>query len=90
MAPSPNRRELVLDHGRVFVEVPLLMTDDELAGVFEAFVKEVRGRPPKGPAEPPKGSPLPPLPRRDPKKPGILSQMRPKSNLPPFRSRKPK
>jgi hypothetical protein len=30
MAPSPNRRELVLDHGRVFIEVPRLMTDDEL------------------------------------------------------------
>jgi hypothetical protein len=45
------RRELYLGHGRVFVETPLLMTDDELASVFEAFVKEVRGRAPKGPAE---------------------------------------
>jgi hypothetical protein len=36
MAPPPNRRELVLDQGRVFVEVPRLMTDDELADVFEA------------------------------------------------------
>jgi hypothetical protein len=24
------RRELVLDHGRVFIEVPRLMTDDEI------------------------------------------------------------
>jgi hypothetical protein len=32
------RRELVLDHGRVFIEVPRLMTDDELAVIFEAFV----------------------------------------------------
>jgi hypothetical protein len=29
----------VLDHGRVYVEVPRLMTDDEFADVFEAFVK---------------------------------------------------
>jgi hypothetical protein len=69
MARSPNHRELVLDHGRVFVEVPGLMTDEELAAVFEAFVKDVRGRAPKAPAEPPeppKGSPLPP--HRYPKK----------------------
>jgi hypothetical protein len=66
----------VLDHGRVFVEVPRLMTDDELAAVFEAFVKDVRGRRfgwPAEPPEPPKGSalavasrPLPP--HRYPKK----------------------
>jgi hypothetical protein len=67
MAPPPNRRELVLDQGRVLVEVPRLMTDDELAGVFESFVKEVRGRLPKAPAEPPEPkSPLPP--HRYPKK----------------------
>jgi hypothetical protein len=63
MAPPPNRRELLLDNGKVFVEVPQLMTDDELVAVFERFIAEVRGRPPKGPAEPPeppKGSPLPP------------------------------
>jgi hypothetical protein len=46
MAP-PNRRELVLDHGRVFVGAPRLMTDEELASAFEAFVKEVRRAPPK-------------------------------------------
>jgi hypothetical protein len=60
---------LVLDHGRVFIDTPRLMTDDELADVFEEFVKEVRARPPKAPAEPPeppKGSPLPP--HRYPKK----------------------
>jgi hypothetical protein len=69
MATTPNRRELVLDHGRVFVEVPLLMTDDELVAVFEDFIAEVHGRLPKAPApppEPPKGSPLPP--HRYPKK----------------------
>jgi hypothetical protein len=68
MAPSPNRRELVLDNGKVFVEVLQLMTDDELAAVFKGFVKEVRGRPkaPAEPPEPPKGSPLPP--HRYPKK----------------------
>jgi hypothetical protein len=32
MAPSPNRRELVLDHGRVFIEVPQLMTDECIIG----------------------------------------------------------
>jgi hypothetical protein len=46
MATTPNRRELLLDHGRVFVEVPQLTTDEELAAVFEAFVKEVRGQAP--------------------------------------------
>jgi hypothetical protein len=76
MAPPPNRRELVLDNGKVLVEVPQLMTDDELVAVFERFIAEVRGRvaervqtTPKGPAEPPeppKGSPLPP--HRYPKK----------------------
>jgi hypothetical protein len=29
---------LFLDNGRVFVETPRLMTDDELARVFEAFI----------------------------------------------------
>jgi hypothetical protein len=76
MAPSPNRRELVLDHGRVFVEVPGLMTDDELVAVFEDFIAEVHGRvaeraqatpkAPPEPPEPPKGNPLPP--HRYPKK----------------------
>jgi hypothetical protein len=66
MATTPNRRDLVLDHGRVFVEVPRLMTDEELAVIFEAFVKEVRGQAPKAPPEPPEGSPLPP--HRYPKK----------------------
>jgi hypothetical protein len=66
--PKPQSRQVFLDHGRVFIEVPGLMTDEELAAVFEAFVKEVRGRapaPPK-PPEPSKGSPLPPF--RYPKK----------------------
>jgi hypothetical protein len=62
MARSPNRRELVLDDSRVFVELPMLMTDEELAAVFEAFVKEVRGRPPKAPAAPPKPQPSSQLP----------------------------
>jgi hypothetical protein len=38
---------LFLDHGRVFIEVPRLMTDDKLAGVLAAFVEMVRARPPK-------------------------------------------
>jgi hypothetical protein len=68
------RHELYLDHGRVFVEAPRLMTDDELVAVFEDFIAEVHGRvaeraeaTPKAPAESPKpGSPLPP--HRYPKK----------------------
>jgi hypothetical protein len=48
MATPPDRRELVLDNRKVFVDVPRLMTDGELAGVFERFIAEVRGRPPKG------------------------------------------
>jgi ATP-dependent DNA ligase len=39
-----NRRALFLDHGRIFVEVPLLMTDNEFVAVFEDFVAEVHGR----------------------------------------------
>jgi hypothetical protein len=48
MATPPDRRELVLDNRKVFVDVPRLMTDGELADVFERFIAEVRGRPPKG------------------------------------------
>jgi hypothetical protein len=64
MAPRP-RRELFLNHGRVFVEVPRLITDDEPANVLERFVQEVRGRSPKPPASPPpepRHSPLPAFP----------------------------
>jgi hypothetical protein len=46
MAPRP-RRELFLDHGRVFIEVPQLMSDQELADVLAAFVETVRARPAK-------------------------------------------
>jgi hypothetical protein len=67
--PKPQPRQVFLDHGRVFVEVPLLMTNNELVAVFEDFIAEVHGRLRKAPAqppEPPKGSPLPP--HRYPKK----------------------
>jgi hypothetical protein len=47
MVTPRNRRELVLDHGRVFIEVPRLMTDKELADVLAAFVETVRARPAK-------------------------------------------
>jgi hypothetical protein len=61
------RRELYLDHSRVYVEVPRLMTDDELVAVFEDFIAEVHlPKAPAKPPEPPKGSPLPP--HRYPKK----------------------
>jgi hypothetical protein len=39
-----SRRELYLDHGRVSIECPRLMSDEELADVLEAFVKDVRVR----------------------------------------------
>jgi hypothetical protein len=70
MATPRNRRELFLDDGRVFVEVPRLMTDEELATVFEAFVAEVRGRSPKPPTEPaprPPASSLPAFRKRKPR-----------------------
>jgi hypothetical protein len=47
MVTPRSRRELGLDHGRVFIEVPRLMTDEELAAVVEAFAHEVRSRPAK-------------------------------------------
>jgi hypothetical protein len=50
MAAPPHRRERFLDHGRVFIETPLLMTGDELADVLTAFVAEVRARQPEAPA----------------------------------------
>jgi hypothetical protein len=51
MATAPNRREVFLDHGRVFIETPRLMTDSELADVLAAFVAEIRARSPKAPAQ---------------------------------------
>jgi hypothetical protein len=42
-----SRRETCLDHRHVTIECPRLMTDVELAGVLEAFIAEVRARPPK-------------------------------------------
>jgi hypothetical protein len=62
-----SRRELYLDHGRVFIEVPRLMTDRELADVLEAFVKVVRGRAPKAPAPEPQPSTLPAFRKRKPR-----------------------
>jgi hypothetical protein len=52
MATPPIKGELFLDHGRVFVETPRLMTDSELADVLAAFVAEIKARPPK-PNQPP-------------------------------------
>jgi hypothetical protein len=57
-----NGRELFLDHGRVFVETPRLMSDDELAVVFEAFIDQVRSRTPKSPAPTAPDQPRSPLP----------------------------
>jgi hypothetical protein len=50
--PAKTRREVNLDHGRVTVECPRLMSDAELADVLAAFVKEVRARPPKAHGKP--------------------------------------
>jgi hypothetical protein len=47
----------VLDDGRVFIEVPPLMTDEELAVIFERLIADARGRAPKAPADPPKEQP---------------------------------
>jgi hypothetical protein len=55
-------KSLFLDNGRVFVEVPRLMTDEELATVFEAFAAEVRGRSPKTPTDAAPRSPASSLP----------------------------
>jgi hypothetical protein len=69
MATPAHRRELVLDNGRVFVEVPGLMTDDELADVLAAFVDRVRARPPKPslPVTQVRPSPLPAFRKRKPR-----------------------
>jgi hypothetical protein len=41
---SPTiRRELILDHGRVIIECPRLMTNADLADILAAFVDQVRG-----------------------------------------------
>jgi hypothetical protein len=45
--PSTIRRQIFLDHGRVQIDLPRLMTDEQLATVLEEFVKEVRARPRK-------------------------------------------
>jgi hypothetical protein len=41
--PEPKRREIYLD-GHVAIECPLLMSDDELAVILEAFVKTIHER----------------------------------------------
>jgi hypothetical protein len=43
----PIRREIYLDHGRIQIECPRLMSDAELAEVLKAFVTEIEVRPPK-------------------------------------------
>jgi hypothetical protein len=43
----PTRREIFLDHGRVQIECPRLMSDAELAEVLKAFIAEIEARPPK-------------------------------------------
>jgi hypothetical protein len=52
--PAKTRREVNLDHGRVTVECPRLMSDAELADVLAVFIEEVKARAAKAvmPAEP--------------------------------------
>jgi hypothetical protein len=62
MPPPTIRRQIFLDHGRVQIDLPRLMTDDQLAEVLEVFIRDVKGhgtKEPEGkPPEPP--STLPP------------------------------
>jgi hypothetical protein len=62
-----SRRELFLDHGRVTIEWPRLMSDEELAEMLAAFVETIRARPPKPslPVSPPPGT-LPAFRKRKP------------------------
>jgi hypothetical protein len=47
-ATSCSRRLKAHDcHGRVTIQCPRFMTDDQLAEVLEAFVKDVKGAPPR-------------------------------------------
>ena len=61
MMPPTIRRQIFLDHGRVQIDLPRLMTDAQLAEVLEEFAKEVRARPRKEspPASQPEPSRLP-------------------------------
>jgi hypothetical protein len=46
---DPKPRKIFLNNGRVIIECPLLMLDDELATALEAFVQKVRARPRREP-----------------------------------------
>jgi hypothetical protein len=63
-----SRRELFLDHGRVTIECPRLMSDEELAEVLADFVVQVKSRAPKPPlpVSPPPGT-LPAFRKRKPR-----------------------
>jgi hypothetical protein len=41
--PSTIRRQIFLDHRRAQIDLPRLMTDEQLATKLEEFLKEVRG-----------------------------------------------
>jgi hypothetical protein len=62
-----SRRELFLDHGRVSIECPRLMSDEELAEVLADFVVQVKSRAPKAPAPEPQPSTLPAFRKRKPR-----------------------
>jgi hypothetical protein len=51
--PPTIRRRIYLDQGRVQIDLPRLMTDDKLAEVLEVFVRDVKGRGSKEPADKP-------------------------------------
>jgi hypothetical protein len=57
--PPTIRRQVYLDHGRVQIDLPRLMRDEQLADVLEEFVKEVRTRKELPTASQPEPSRLP-------------------------------
>jgi hypothetical protein len=64
--PPTIRRQIFLDHGRVQIDLPRLMTDDQLAEVLEVFVRDVKGHGTKEPADKPPKPPsnLPKMTKR--------------------------
>jgi hypothetical protein len=52
-----SRREMYFENGRVTIECPRLMSDEELADVLAVFVETVRARPPKASVSMPREQP---------------------------------
>jgi hypothetical protein len=58
MAPKPKR--IFLGKGRVVIEAPVIMRDEELAAILEEFVKELQARPRKESVHVNRPKPIPP------------------------------